>query len=378
MSELSQVLPGLFEPPPDPRRRGDHRKATKRRRKRRRRRALITVLLFVVVLGGGAGGAYIGLAPTVRKLMEPKDYSGAGSGDVTVKIPIGASGRTIAKTLFGAGVVKTQVAFVDAAQKNPKSASIQPGTYRLRKQMSGASAVSLLLDPASRLQVVVTIPEGSRVKGILAALSKDLNIPPAQLERASTSKAIGLPAAAKGRPEGFLFPATYQFQPDVTATQALQAMVKRGRAAHDELGIPSRSLRKIVIKASIVQAEAGNPKYMGKVARVLDNRLSKDKPLELDSTVSYAVQRFGVTTTAAERRSRSHFNTYRYPGLPAGPISNPGEDALRAALHPAKGHWLFFVTVNPTTGETKFAVTAAQHDAQKLEFQAWLRAHPHG
>ena len=117
---------------------------------------------------------------------------------------------------------------------------------------------------------------------------------------------------------------------------------------------------------------------MGKVARVLDNRLKKKLPLQLDSTVSYAVQRFGVTTTPAERASKSRFNTYRYTGLPVGPISNPGEDALRAVLHPSKGPWLFFVTVNPSTGETKFATTAAGHNRQKLEFQAWLRAHPNG
>ena len=378
MSELSQVLPGLFEPPPDRGRRGDVRKAKRRRKQRRRKRAVVTLLLFLVVVGGGAGGAYLGLAPLVHKLMEPKDFTGTGAGQVTVKIPTGASGTTIARVLTAAGVVKTQVAFIDAVQKNPKAASIQPGTYRLRRQMSGASAVALLLDPASRLQVVVTIPEGARVKDILNTLSKQLNIPRTQLTKASMSNDLGLPAAAHGHPEGYLFPATYTFPPDVTATQALASMVSRGRAAFTQLDIPTSKLHDVVIEASIVQAEAGNRKYMGKVARVLDNRLKKKLPLQLDSTVSYAVQRFGVTTTPAERTSKSRFNTYRYTGLPVGPISNPGEDALRAALHPSKGPWLFFVTVNPSTGETKFATTAAGHDRQKLEFQAWLRAHPNG
>lgn len=378
MSELSQVLPGLFEPPQDPGRRGEVRKAKRRRRQRRRKRAVITVLLFMIVVGGGVGGAYVGLAPTVRKLTAPKDWTGAGTALVTVKIPVGASGTTIAKVLSGAGVVKTPIAFIDAVQKNPKAAGIQPGTYRMRTHMSAASAVTLLLDPSARLQVTVTIPEGSRVKNILATLSKQLDIPVSQLQRASTSEAIGLPAAAKGHPEGYLFPATYQFQPGVTAEQALAAMVGRGRAAYSDLGIRGSQLHDVVIKASIVQAEAGNKKYMGMVARVLDNRLKAKKPLQLDSTVSYAVQRFGVTTTAAERASKSRFNTYRYTGLPIGPISNPGEDALRAALHPTNGPWLYFVTVNPSTGETKFAVTAAGHDRQKQEFQAWLRAHPHG
>ena len=277
------------------------------------------------------------------------------------------SGRAIARVLFTAGVVKTQVAFIDAVQRNPKAAGIQPGTYRLHRQMSGASAITLLLDPASRLQVEVTIPEGARARVILATLAKQLDLPATDLRKASTSKRIG---------QGYLFPATYTFQPDVTATEALRAMVSRGRAAYAAVGIPPSALHDVVVKASIVQAEAGNKKYMGKVARVLDNRLQKGIKLQLDSTVSYAVQRFGVTTTAAERASTSRYNTYRYHGLPVGPISNPGEDALRAALHPARGPWLFFVTVNPTTGETKFASTAAEHAQQRQEFRAWLRAHP--
>lgn len=378
MSELSQVLPGLFEPPSDPGRRGEVRKAKRKRKQRRRKRAVVTVLLFLLVIGGGAGGAYLGLAPTVRKLMEPKDWTGTGSGVVTVKIPAGASGTTMAKVLAAAGVVKTQVAFIDAVQKNPKAAGIQPGSYRMLQHMSAAAAVDRLLDPSTRLEVVVTIPEGARVKGILATLSKQLEIPMTELTKASMSNDIPLPAASRGHLEGYLFPATYTFAPDVTATQALTQMIARGRDAFAELDIPASRLHDVVIKASIVQAEAGDRKYMGRVARVLDNRLKAKKQLQLDSTVSYAVQRFGVTTTSRERASKSRYNTYRYTGLPAGPISNPGEDALRAALHPTRGPWLYFVTVNPSTGETKFAVTADQHNRQKLEFQAWLRAHPKG
>jgi UPF0755 protein len=376
VSELSQVLPGLFEPPPDPKRRGEARKAKRQRKRRRRRRALVTVLLFAIVIGGGFGGAYIGLAPTIRSMMAPKDYTGAGTGRVTVKIPVGASGRTIARVLYTAGVVKTQSAFVDALAKNPKSSSIQPGTYLLHRQMSSASAITMLLDKNSRLQISVTIPEGSRVDTILTTLSKELGLKRSELVKASTSGDIGLPAAAKGHPEGFLFPATYDFEPDTTATQALQAMVEHGKSTYAQLDIPSSKLRVVVTEASIVQAEAGNQKYMGKVATVLDNRLKKHWKLQLDSTVSYAVQRFGVTTTSTERASKSHFNTYRYSGLPIGPIGNPGEDALKAVLNPTPGPWLYFVTVNPSTGETKFATTAAQHLANQREFQAWLRAHP--
>lgn len=336
------------------------------------------MFLALVLVGGAVTASYLGLAPLIRQLNAPKDYVGAGTGKVQVKIPSGASGRTIARVLAAAGVVKTEVAFIDAAKKDPRSTAVQPGTYALRDKMSAAAALGLLLDPKSRLLLTVTIPEGTRVKDELNLMAKSLGLKHGDLVKASTSAAIGLPAAANGKPEGFLFPATYNFQPDVTATEALKAMVDRGAQAFADLNIPDSKLRATVIEASIVQAEAGNKQYMGKVATVLNNRLKIKKKLELDSTVSYATGRFGITTTTADRAVNSPYNTYRFAGLPAGPISNPGEDALKAVLDPTPGPWLFFVTVNPRTGETKFATDAAGHQANVREFQAWLRAHPKG
>jgi UPF0755 protein len=378
MSEmsLSEVLPGAFPPQePQPQRRGAARQQRKRK-KRRRRRSFIVILLTVAIVGGAMAGAYVlGLAPLIDRLNEPKDYAGSGTGKITVKIPTGASGRNIAILLAKDDIVKTEVAFLEAAEKDARSLSVQPGTYTMRKQMSGAAALAALLDPKARLTRSVTIPEGTRVKDAFKLIAKNLELKETDLIKASRSGEIGLPKAANGRLEGFLFPATYDFQPDVTATEALSAMVERGAQAHAALKIPASQLRTVVIKASIVQAEAGNQKYMGRVARVLDNRLKINKKLELDSTVSYAVQRFGITTSQADRASPSRFNTYRWPGLPAGPISNPGEDALKAVLDPPPGQWLWFVTTNPDTGETKFAVDEVGHAANVKEFQEWLRTH---
>ncbi len=162
----------------------------------------------------------------------------------------------------------------------------------------------------------------------------------------------------------------------MTATEVLKEMVARGNHTYDELGIAPRELRETVIKASIIEAEAGNEKYMGKVSRVLSNRLDDGMKLQLDSTVSYATGKFNVTTTSDDRASTSPYNTYKYAGLPAGPISNPGHAALEAALKPTPGQWLFFVTTNPTTGETKFANNVTEHNRYVEEFRAWLRANP--
>lgn len=334
------------------------------------------MLLTIGLVGGAVGGAYVlGLAPLIKRFTEPKDYAGPGTGKIQIKIPDGATGRNIAVLLAKDDVVKTEVAFLDAAKQDARSTSVQPGTYALRKQMSGAAALALLLDPSSRQTRSVTIPEGTRAKEALLLMAKKLDLKPADLVAAARSGKIGLPKAANGRLEGFLFPATYEFPPDVTAVQALTATTKRGRQTYDELGIPASQLRAVVIKASIIQAEAGNKKYMGPVSRVLVNRLKINMPLGLDSTISYATRKFNVTTTAADRQIKSPYNTYLNPGLPGGPISNPGEEALNAALHPTPGKWLYFVTTNPSTGETKFALNFSGHLVNVAEFRRWAQTH---
>jgi UPF0755 protein len=114
------------------------------------------------------------------------------------------------------------------------------------------------------------------------------------------------------------------------------------------------------------------------VARVLENRLADGMPLQLDTTVNYANGKAGVTTTAQDRRNPSPYNTYLHAGLPPGAISNPGTEALQAVLAPTPGDWRFFVVVNPQTGDTRFAKTAAEHQQNVLLFQQWLREHPNG
>jgi UPF0755 protein len=132
----------------------------------------------------------------------------------------------------------------------------------------------------------------------------------------------------------------------------------------------------VVTLASLVQAEAATPEDMGKVAQVLDNRLASGMPLQLDSTVNYANGNGGVTTTAEDRANTSPYNTYAHPGLPPGAIGNPGEEALRAVLNPTPGPWIYFVTVNPDTGETRFAVTAEEHAQNVALFRQWLAENP--
>ena len=339
-------------------------------------RRFAVILLALVVVGGGVAVAYTYLRPVVSGFLESNDYPGPGSGQVEVKVEQGDTGAAIAKTLVEADVVKSSKAYIEAAKANPKSAAIQPGAYRLKKQMSAAEAVAILVDPKNRITSSVTIREGLWAKEVYAELSKQTGTPVAEYTAAAKDgAALGLPAAAKGNVEGYLFPASYSFDPGTSAKDQLAQLVGQSVKRLNALGVPEDKMEHVVTVASLVEAEARHPEDRPKVARVIENRLAKNMPLQLDSTVNYAVGKHGITTTDADRQSKNPYNTYGHPGLPPGPIGNPGESAIKAAAEPAQGPWLFFVTVNPETGETKFAATYAEHQKYVAEFQGWCQAH---
>jgi UPF0755 protein len=115
-----------------------------------------------------------------------------------------------------------------------------------------------------------------------------------------------------------------------------------------------------IIVASLVQAEGGRLQDFPKIARVIYNRLATGMELELDSTVMFAMDKYGIRATIAQTHFNSPYNTYIHTGLPPGPIDSPGDAAIKAALHPAAGNWRYFVTVDPKTGLTKFTNSPAE------------------
>jgi UPF0755 protein len=346
----------------------------------RRRRRPWAVLVSLLVLAGLVFGIVVG-GQKLLALINPdsSDYTGQGSGEVQIRVANGDTLSDIARTLVDAGVIASVGPFVDAAEGHPDATGIQPGVYALREKMSGQAALDLMLDPVARLVSRVTIPEGLTAAATLDRLAEETGVPREDLEAATADPAaLGLPAWTNGSVEGFLFPATYDFEPDTSPAEMVRAMVARANQAFTDLQIPAEQLQEVLTEASIVQAEAASPEDMAKVARVLENRIAIDMPLQLDTTVNYANGKSGITTTPEDRANPSPYNTYMHAGLPPGPISNPGEEALSAALSPADGNWLFFVVVNPDTGETRFAATAEEHQQNVLLFQQWLRENPGG
>ncbi|MFC8624889.1 endolytic transglycosylase MltG [Streptomyces anulatus] len=216
------------------------------------------------------------------------------------------------------------------------------------------------------------IPEGRRASQVYEAVDRALDLKPGSTRKAATTVDLALPAQAEGNPEGYLFPATYPIDAATEPAGLLRYMADTARkhfgADHVTAGAQRNnvSVYDTITIASIVQAEADTASDMGKVARVVYNRLLKDMPLQMDSTINYALKRSTLDTTTAETQLDSPYNSYRIKGLPPTPIGNPGEEALRAAVSPTPGPWLYFVTVGP--GDTRFTDSYDEQQRNVQEF----------
>ncbi|HEY4152868.1 MAG TPA: endolytic transglycosylase MltG [Pseudolysinimonas sp.] len=357
--------------------RGSERPPVKKKRRLGWLWALLTV--FVLIIGAGVVG-WVFFEPQIRHVLgweAPIDYTTTGNGTkVTIVIQSGDIGSDVAKTLEQDGVTKTFDAFYKLLLKKP-NVTFEPGSYALQKQMSAASALAALQDPKNKIVHVAIIKEGISAKSAYAQLAAATGLPVSDFETAAKNYvALGVPSDAPSI-EGFLFPATYTFDPGVTATQVLQKLVTTMDQHLDKAGVAPADRLKVLTMASIVQRESGpSVSDMHKIARVFQNRLDKGMRLQSDATVAYGTGHTDrVTTTAAERADASNpYNTYANDGLPVGPIGLPGDDAIDSALHPTDGPWLYFVAVNLKTGETVFSTTLAQHNAAVKQWHAWCKA----
>ncbi|WP_431912611.1 endolytic transglycosylase MltG [Nonomuraea jabiensis] len=251
-------------------------------------------------------------------------------------------------------------------------AAMVVGSTLVVQQMSARDPGDAAARPARSLQagVTVNVAAGMRVSQLVKELSRLTGRPVAEFERAAKDgTALGLPSYAGRALEGFTFPGTYEFSPTASPAEILRPMVARFKDAAEAAGLvdgarrAGRTPREIVTIASIVQAEAGRDEDMAKIARVVHNRLNRKMLLQVNSTVLYGLNKYGVEATFKDVRSPSPYNTFRRPGLPPGPIGSPGAEAIRAALHPARGTWLFFVAVDPKGRVMKFATSESEYAA---------------
>ncbi|MFJ4366919.1 endolytic transglycosylase MltG [Streptomyces chartreusis] len=242
-----------------------------------------------------------------------------------------------------------------------------------------AVAVPLLVmgeEEAARPTSLV-IPEGWRASQVYTAVDKALALPSGTTKKSLDKLDLKLPNDADGNPEGYLFPATYPLEKNgkrATPDSLLSAMVDTANQKFSGAPIAAGAQRnamnvyQAVTIASIVQAEAATKADMAKVARVIFNRLERGMPLQMDSTINYALKRSTLRTTEADTRIESPYNSYQRMGLPPTPIGSPGDEAMHAAISPAAGDWLYFVTVK--AGDTRFTADYTEHQRNVAEFNA--------
>ncbi|MFF8289260.1 endolytic transglycosylase MltG [Streptomyces sp. NPDC016309] len=228
--------------------------------------------------------------------------------------------------------------------------------------------------PPPEKPTMLLVPEGWRAGQVYEAVDKALKVPPGTTRGVAVSGKLKLPADARGNPEGFLFPATYPVYKKTTPRGLLDYMVRTARERFGTGRVTAGvqrdgvSLYRTVTIASIVQAEADTPEDMGKVARVIHNRLAQGMALQMDSTLNYGLGRSTLDTSHDDTRMEHPYNTYNRQGLPPTPIANPGEQAMHAAVDPPPGDWLYFVTVRP--GDTRFTADYAEHQRNVQDFNA--------
>jgi UPF0755 protein len=304
-------------------------------------------------------------APDFDCLTSPNSKS------VRIDISAGETGSEIAQELFQKGVVKSSEAFFRVAVSDPRSASIAPGVHIVDEGICARDALVQLLD-SKRIAGLIAFTEGAWNREIKEIFIKS-GFSKSDVDLAFESVNVPRPFTTL---EGLLFPAQYSFAQGTKAINALESIVERGLSTLTSLGIVEGNKKftaqELLVIASIIQAE-GDEKDFAKVARVIYNRLAIDMPLQMDSTVHYIKgTRGSVFLSTNSTLIKSPYNTYRNYGLPPGPIGNPGESALKAALSPAQGDWLYFITVAP--GDTRFTSTLTEFNQWKVLYKSNLRA----
>lgn len=359
-------------------------------KRRRGRGCLIAVVIVVVLLGGlAAAGAWAWNVYGERiqeafGLDGPHDYAeGEATGEALVTVEEGDTGESMSPKLHEAGVTLEEDSFVRYLRESEQNPTLYPGVYGLQKKMTSEAALAALEDQDNRQENTVQLPEGYTVEATIERIAEDVDVSEAELK-----KAVADPSdygVEEDTLEGWLFPATYTFAPDASATDVITRMVERTRESLDAAGVPDGEVHDVLTIASIIQREARFEDDFYRVSRVIQNRLDPETwgdtggLLQMDSTTQYGYgeTHSGSASTSKEAAADDNpWNTYKHKGLPAGPVSNPGDVAIDAAMHPAEGPWLYFVTVDLNSGETKFATTYAEHEENVDEWHSWCVENP--
>ena len=326
------------------------------------RRLIALVIIVAAIAGGGAFAVW-------RGIHEP--YRGFTDDEVFVDLPQGARTADIAGMLAGAGVVRDALTFRLAVRLANADRHLKAGEYRFIEPATPEQVIARLTrgDTYTR---ALTFPEGLNIQE-MAAIFEKLGMGPADdfVRAANTVSLIADIDPDAGNLEGYLFPSTYSLPRRVGADGVIRAMVKEFRKALGAEPLPvGMTARDLVTLASIVEKETGQRAERAEVAGVYMNRLRIHMALQCDPTVIYAMMLANIwdgNIRKGDLSIDSPYNTYKYPGLPPGPIASPGKASLDAARHPAESKYLYFVSRND--GTHVYAETLAEHNKNVREFQ---------
>jgi UPF0755 protein len=344
------------------------------RRAARRKWTLIALAVGLVLVAVGATIGIGFLQSFQSQESAVADFDGAGQGTVQVIVAPGDSASAIASTLFDAGVIASPEAFIAVALDQSDAAkSITPGYYILQREMRAEYAFNALLDPANKEVRTVRVPEGLRLAAYYERIANALGTTTEEVAAvAENTEALGLPAEADGNLEGWLFPSTYTFDPNVEPVDVLSTMITTTVQLLEKYEVPADEWVETLTMASLIEREARLDIDRPLISSVIHNRVAIDMPLQFDSTVKYISPSEGVFTTAEERAIESPYNTYFTVGLPPAPIAGAGEKSIAAAVNPEATDYLYFVTVNFDTGETLYSDTYDGHLKNVDVMQQWV------
>ncbi|MCL2483702.1 MAG: endolytic transglycosylase MltG [Propionibacteriaceae bacterium] len=355
---------------------------------RKAKSAVAVAISFIVLVSGLGFASYKGYS-VYMDWRQQDDYIGNGDQPVQIVIQNGDGWANVADLLMAQDVIKDPTLFETEALKLA-SGPTSYGTWNLKTHLPAATAAAMLNDPKNKVILRLTIKEGLRMDQIEPILMDSLQVTQDQVDQALTAvqadpTIIGLNPAAGNNPEGFLFPDTYLMSPpiDTTVTNALTLMAKEFNSVSTALNLDAKAqdlgltTQQVVVIASIIESEVNNPDDRPKVARAILNRLKAGMPLGVESAFRYGRLITDGTayddpiTSASQQDASLPYNYYINTGLPPVPISNPSKEALQAAVNPADGDWIYWVTVNLKTGETQFASDEAGYQALEDQFKQW-------
>lgn len=345
---------------------------------KRKGKGLVAALVSLSLLLGIGAVGFITFRDAVQSAIQSfnsrffvPDYEGPGGPSTIVVIEAGDLGEDVARKLLAADVVKSfEAIYRPMLAADP---AIYPGHYEFPTQIPGAEALRILVEGKNRVVLTTTIPEGWQMSEIIPRLVSDLGLDEGELLSAIEAKNQVFEGPTL---EGYLFPASYTFDPGVQAETVVDIMLERMASELDQYGVALEDAHEILTLASMIQMEGRAESDFFKISRVFANRLERAMPMQSDPTVKYYYEGSIDSFKQGAADTTNPYNTYVIAGLPPGPISSPGAVAIDAAINPVPGNWLYFVAIDLNTGETVFSETLAEHERAAELYYQWLRDNP--